>query len=157
MKRQLSNEFSYLFPLMFSFSGVAVAAIILVIFFTDAPAFEKVLSTLILLIFSFVTGYYPIRLYKVSFDPDYLYFSRFGREQKVSLDKISDVKISVIPWSIFYLTSYPVKITYLDITENRVKKIRFFSRGIFRIVGSIREIPNLDTLKKFIKEKKYGR
>jgi hypothetical protein len=101
-----------------------------------------------------IAGYYSTRLYNVSFDHDFLYFSRFGRERRVGLDQVSDIKIGVVPWP-FYLTTYLVTIFYSD--GDRVKKIKFFSRGLFRIVGSIREIPHLDTLRKFIKEKKYGR
>ena len=155
MRRQLSTEFYYLLPLQFAVIGVAVGVVSVWFFFSELSWFEKIVSVLILLLDGFIAWYFGARLHKVSFDHNFLYFSRFGREQKVTLDKISDMRISVLPWSVFYLTSYMVTIRYTE--DGIIKKVRFLSRGIFRIVGSIREIPFLDTLKKFIREKKYNR
>jgi len=155
MRRQLSTEYYYLQPLQFAVAGLAVGAGIVCFFISDVSWLGKFASVLILLLAGLTAFYFGARLYKVSFDSDFLYFSRFGQEKKVPLEKVSNIKVSVLPWPIFYLTSYPVTISY---TENdSIKKVRFLSRGIFRIVASIRQIPLLDTLKQYIREKKYGR
>jgi len=155
MKRQLSNEFSHLLPLIFFVLGLSIAIIVFFLFVPDMSTLETFIVVLASLVIGFLFSYYSIRFYSVSFDSDFLYFSRFKREQKVSLDKVADIRVSVLPLRIIYLNTYVVTITYIGLGKN--EKIRFLSRGIFRMVGSIREIPNLDTLRKFIQEKKYGR
>ena len=155
MRRQLSNEHSYLLSGIFFVIGASIGIVIVLVFFTVTYSPGAIVLTLIPITIGLLGWYYSIRFYNVSFDSDFLYFSRFGRRQKINLETISDVKTSVLPIRIFYLRSYIVTIIYGEFPSK--KKIRFLSRGIFRIVGSIGEIPNLDILRSFIKEKKYGR
>ena len=155
MRRQLSSEYSYLVPIIFFIIGVGVGTVLILLLVSDVSRFGRAAIIVIPVIIGFLAGYYSIRFCNVSFDSEYVYFSRFGRERKVSLDRVANIKVNVLPLGIFFLRNYIVTIKYTEVDQ--VKKAWFLSQGIFRIVGSVREIPHLDTLRKFIKDKKYGK
>jgi hypothetical protein len=155
MKREISNEKIQTLP-VFLFLGLTIASLVNLFFFDEYSLIGKAASIVLFLVFGIVQWYLSTKFYKVSFDSDFLYFSHFQRTQKkVGLEHVLDIIPIPIPIRVFWLNSYIVTITYLENDDK--KKVRFFSKGAFENLGSIKGIPHLEKLRQCVLDKKYGR
>jgi hypothetical protein len=152
MRRQLSNEFPYLIPLQYS--AIVVTVEIIVLLFTGFPSVIGGIFLIAILIIAILYDLFlQIRLYKVSFDHDYLYCFRYNQEKIIPLENVGEITPGALPYSIFYHKCYMVVINYYDGDSKR--KIHFLSRGRFWRVTN-QDIPLLATLRDFVMKKKYG-
>jgi hypothetical protein len=155
MKQQLSHEYSLYVPFLFFGIGVGVGTLLfwLLGFSSSGP------GRMIFFIVSFLMGistlFYSLRFYNISFDAENMYFSRFGKKQHISLHSVTDIDVNVFPLKMFYLNSYIITIEYTE--QDQLKKIKFISKGIPLIAGTVKEIPHLDMLRRSIKDKKYSK
>jgi hypothetical protein len=100
---------------------------------------------------SLVFFFFTVR--KVSFDREYLYFADSGHSQKLDLKQIIEIRTGIIPVFLFQLKTYLITIVYEE--NAKKKKIRFLSRPLFGS-GSVRGIQHIDTLRKYVLNKKYS-
>ena len=155
MKRQISNRLTPFIPIFFFLLGLTIGTAILIVFSGKLSFNGVILMSVASVVFGIVGLFYSKRFYQVSYDSDFLYFSRSRRSDKIALENVSEIMPNVFPLPFFYTNGYIVTIHYRDKEIN--KRIRFFSKSTFRDVGSVKGIPQLDTLKHLISDKKYGR
>ena len=112
-------------------------------------------SSLIILTFWGLWYFISNALYfNVSFDDEFVYFSRFGRSEKISMDQITGILPSVIPHLLFQRNVYQVTVKYLDQNQEE-KKIKFFSNET-SINGTVDNIKFLDKLRELVRERKFS-
>jgi hypothetical protein len=102
-----------------------------------------------------ISLYYSGKLYSVSFDNDFIYLSCLRQIKKLGVEKITDITPYVIPFRLFYRNVYLIKLTYFD--NDTCNKIYFLSKGTTGRVGTVNNIPMLDTLRQLMRDKKYSR
>lgn len=156
MRRQISHDQTKTGQGLLFFVGLTVVSIISVYFLdksdSDFSISRFALTALTIICFIGLLYYYSTaRFYTVTFDNDFIYFSRFNKMGQVRIDKIINVRPSIFPLKLFYKNVYSVTIEYLD--NDIKKKIKFLSKGDSEY-GTIDDIPFLDTLRQLIKEKK---
>ncbi|MDQ3551291.1 MAG: hypothetical protein M3413_07165 [Bacteroidota bacterium] len=154
MRQQLSHEYPFFVPVKLFGIGVAVGTILFWLLGFYSSGSGRVLAIVVPLIMGLGASYYSVQFFNVSFDENFIYFSRFGQEEKLRLDSVTDIKVTVFPLRIFYLNTYILTIEYIE--HGQLKKIKCISKGIPRILSSVREIPHLDTFQKYIKDKRYS-
>jgi hypothetical protein len=154
MKQQISYRQTEIVQMLFFFTGLTVASIIAFLFFNDFTGFGQTVLTAMVFLTGLFFYYYSTRFYKVLFDHDFIYFSRFRHAQKIGIEKVLSVKPGVLPLRFFYSNIYVVTIEYLN--DASKKKIRFLSKGAAGPAGTINNIPFLDGLRQLINDKKYG-
>ena len=158
MTHQLSNKQTQLAQLMFILIGLGLPSFIFTFFILGSDNLN-VIGRIILAVLSFGLGllilYFSAHLYKVTFDRDYIYLSRLGKKEKISIEKIEEIKPSFIPFRLFYSNAYIMTVIYFD--NQKKYKVQFLSKGATGIVGTVDHIPLLDTVRQFIKDRKYSR
>lgn len=158
MTHHLSNKQTQLAQLMLILIGLGLPSFIFTFFILGSDNLN-VFGRLILAVLSFGLGlsilYFSAHLYKVAFDRDYIYLSRLGKNEKISIEKIEEIKPSFIPFKLFYSNAYIMTVIYFD--NQKKYKVQFLSKGATGIVGTVDHIPLLDTVRQFIKDRKYGR
>ena len=158
MTHHLSNKQTQLAQLMLILIGLWLPSFIFTFFILGSDNLN-VFGRLILAVLSFGLGlsilYFSAHLYKVAFDRDYIYLSRLGKNEKISIEKIEEIKPSFIPFRLFYSNAYIMTVIYFD--NQKKYKVQFLSKGATGIVGTVDHIPLLDTVRQFIKDRKYGR
>lgn len=158
MKRQLSNNQTQLAQITLTLLGAGLPVLtIYILTFSDnnfRTVGEIALASLsILLGLSII--YFSLQLQNVSFDRDFIYIARFKQLKKIDIGNILEVKTSAIPFRLFYRNTYMVTLTYLE--KEKKNRFHFLSNGATGIAGTIDNIPMLDILRQFIKDKKYSR
>jgi c-di-AMP phosphodiesterase-like protein len=154
MKKEISKEPFQTLPLFFLIIAMMVSLIIYVFVNNNSPV-AKALSLILLLACGILFWFVSVKFYRVSFDSQFIYYSHFKQSRKIDLKDVLEITPTAIPIRIFYLNSYIITITYL---ENDIKKkIRFFSKGAFKVVGSVNGIPHLEQLREKVLDKKYSR
>jgi hypothetical protein len=114
---------------------------------------EQRFAAAIVSLISLSSCYYFAGFYNVSFDNDFIYITRLRSTAKVALENVENVKPDIFPIRFFLRNVYVVKVSYL--VNGRKRKIRFFSNGARGLVGTVDNIPFLDSLRQKIKAKKY--
>jgi hypothetical protein len=157
MRKQISNDLTKTWQGSVFFVGLAIVFVVAFYFFDKFSKDFTLLSFLLTalgIICSIALWYYVsvARFYTVEFDDISIYFSRFQTKGQIDLARIVKVKPSIFPQQMFYRNVYTVVVEYLD-KENAIKKIRFLSKARSN-VGTIDDIPFLDTLKQLVKENK---
>ena len=158
MTHQLSNKQTQLAQVLLISLGIALPSLILTFTIFGSDDFNFI-GRLIITVLSLVLGlsflYFSAHLYKVKFDRDFIYLSRLGKTEKISIDKIEEIKLGFIPFRLFYSNAYVMTLIYLD--NQKKCKVNFLSKGATGLVGTVDHIPLLDTIRQFIKERKYSR
>jgi len=158
MKHQLSNKQTQLAQVLLIFSGVIPPSFILTFYIFGSDNLN-VIGQVIITVLSLIVGlsilYFSGHLYKVTFDRDFIYLSRLGKKEKIGIENIEEIKPCFIPFRLFYRNAYIMTIIYFD--NQKKYKVQFLSKGATGLVGTVDHIPLLDTVRQFIKEKKYSR
>jgi hypothetical protein len=113
---------------------------------------EQGFAAAVVSLISLSSCYYFAGFYNVSFDDDFIYITRLRTTAKVALENIENVKPDIFPIRFFLRNVYIVNVSYL--VNGRKRKLRFFSTGARGTVGTVDNIPFLDSLRQKIKEKK---
>jgi hypothetical protein len=155
MKRQISHDQTQLIQLLFFLLGLTLASFLAVLFFNGFSDLGKAPLIGSVILVGLLFYYYSTKFYKVLFDNDFLYFSKFRQANKISIDKVISIKTSVFPLRFFYRNVYVLTIEFTD--NDLTKKIKFLSKGATGLVGTTTNIPYFDILRQLISDKKYGR
>ncbi|MBC7936478.1 MAG: hypothetical protein H7Y86_14105 [Rhizobacter sp.] len=158
MIHQLSNKQTQLAQVLLILIGVGLPSFILTFFILSSnnlKVIERILIAVLSLGLGLLILYFSAHLYRVTFDRDFIYLSRFGKNKKISIEEIEEIKPGFIPFRLFYSNAYIMTVTYLD--NHKKYKIQFLSKGATGSVGTADHIPLFDTVRQFIKAKKYSR
>jgi len=158
MTHQLSNKQTQLAQVLLTLFGLGLPSFILSFFIFGSDNLN-VIVRLIIAVLSVIGGlsilYFSAHLHKVTFDRDFIYLSRLGKKEKISIDQIDEVKPSFIPFRLFYSNAYIITVVYFD--NQKKCKAKFLSKGATGLLGTVDHIPLLDTVRQFIRHKKYSR
>jgi hypothetical protein len=158
MTHQLSNKQTQFAQVLLILFGVVLLSFVL-IFLIFGSDNLNVIGRAIIAVLSLIVGlsilYFSAHLYKVTFDRDFIYLSRLGKKEKISIEKIDAIKPSFIPFRLFYSNVYIMTVIYFD--NQKKYKVQFLSKGATGLVGTLDHIPLLDTVRQFIRDKKYSR
>jgi hypothetical protein len=141
MKQQLSHEYSFYIPFLFFGIGVGVGTFLFWLLGFSSSGPGRMIFFIVPLLMGLSTLFYSLRFYNVAFDAENMYFSRFGKEQRISLLSVTDIHVNVFPLKFFYLNSYIITIEYNE--QDQLNKIKCISKGIQRFAGTVKEIPHL--------------
>ena len=155
MKRQISNEQTRIAQIIFSIFCFTLSCFAMTFLVSDFFAFRRLLILCLSILCSLISLYYSGKLYSVSFDNDFIYLSCLRQIKKLGVEKITDITPYVIPFRLFYRNVYLIKLTYFD--NDTCNKIYFLSKGTTGRVGTVNNIPMLDTLRQLMRDKKYSR
>ena len=155
MKRQISNEQTGIAQVVFVILGMALPCFILTFFFNNVSNLGQIIIVTLCFLFGLICLYFSTKLYTVVFDNDFIYFSRFQKVKKIDINKAIDIYPSIFPFRLFYRNVYLMTLVYSDNDSKR--KIYFLSKGTNGRVGTVNDVPFLDTFRQLIRDKKYSR